>query len=105
MLILQASPLFQRTVRTVILNNRNVRSKIQLALRRLRKNPFDPYLDTKKVYTKRAKLRWGSLVTDDMRIIWDFSDAKQTKIKLFTIGGDKEPLKVYKEYKKPTSIF
>lgn len=104
MLVLRRTPLFDRTLRTIVLNNRSVYSKVLLALRRLKKNPFDPYLDTKKVYIKGHKLRWASLVTDDMRIIWDFADTRQTRIKLLTIGSNKEPLKVYKERAKDPKL-
>lgn len=99
MIRLQRTPLFERTVRTIVINNPKARTLITVALKRMKKNPFAPQLDTKRVYTKRHKLRWGSMVKDDMRIIWDFADAKQTRIILLTIGGNKEPLNVYKEKK------
>lgn len=104
MLIFQRTRRFERAIRTIVLNNRSVRSKITLALRRLKRNPFNPRLDTKKVFLKKNKLRWASLITDEMWIIWDFSDAKKTKIKLIAIGSDKEPLKVYRAYKRPEKM-
>ncbi|MCX7996628.1 MAG: hypothetical protein N2691_02595 [Patescibacteria group bacterium] len=61
----------------------------------LAKNPFDPALKTRQVYTKRYGTMLSSEIKNDIRIIWDFAGSKKTRIRLLAIGSHKEPLKVY----------
>lgn len=92
---------FKRIVRVIVINNPSLKTRIARVLYLLRKNPFHPSLKTTRIYTKRKRLHWSSVVTDEMRIIWDFMDTKKTKIMLLTIGGNQEPLKVYREITSP----
>lgn len=64
-------------------------------LQLIAKNPFHRTLDTRQVFTKRYGTRWSSVIRNDIRIIWDFSGKKKTRIRLLAIGSDKQPMKVY----------
>ena len=95
MIQLILSPAYAQTVRVLELNQRSIKTSINATLSRIRKNPFDPYLKTKKVYSQKYGSKWSSLVKNDIRIIWDFYGGSGEKIQILAIGTNKEPLKVY----------
>lgn len=98
MIYLIRTPTFKQTVQVITLNNPTLKPKIVSTLILMQNNPFYSGLKTKKVYTKKYGQKWSSVVKNDIRIIWDFYQEKgiSRKIRLLTIGTNKEPLRVYK---------
>jgi mRNA-degrading endonuclease YafQ of YafQ-DinJ toxin-antitoxin module len=95
MISLVLSPLFIKTRSVILLNQSSLRTPIESTLSRLKKNPFDPMLRSKKVYSQKYGTKWSSVVKNDLRIIWDFYGSSGDKIQVLTIGTNKEPLKAY----------
>lgn len=92
-LILQNS--YLQTARVLRLHQPSLKTLIESTLSRIKKNPFDPMLRTKKVYSQKYGIKWSSVVKNDLRIIWDFHGNSGEKIQILTIGTNKEPLKAY----------
>jgi mRNA-degrading endonuclease YafQ of YafQ-DinJ toxin-antitoxin module len=86
---------YLQTVKVLRLHHPSLRTPIETTLSRLKKNPFDPLLRSKKVYSQKYGTKWSSVVKNDLRIIWDFYGTSCEKIQILTIGTNKEPLKVY----------
>ena len=61
----------------------------------MKKNPFYKSLRTHKVLTKNFGTKYSSRVTNDIRIIWGFSEEKNLVIYLMDLGGHNGTNKVY----------
>ena len=88
-------PVFQKTLDAILINDSTLKDPVKRTVQYLARNPFDSSLKTKKVSTKQFGSQWSSLVTRDIRVIWQFGDSKETTIVLLTIGSNQQPLKVY----------
>ncbi len=76
---------FAPTYKAIIKNNQELEKRTEKSLRLLKNDPFYPSLKSHKVNTRSFGERWSSRITGDLRIIWDFDEAKKQIILLFAI--------------------
>jgi mRNA-degrading endonuclease YafQ of YafQ-DinJ toxin-antitoxin module len=78
-----------KKARKLVKKNIKLEVKIASCLVKLKNNPFDISLGTHKVNSKKFGLKYSSIITGDLRFIWDF-DTESLKvqiIEIFDIGG------------------
>ena len=76
--------------------DREIRKRVKKTLQIFAENPFYPSLKTHKVDTRLYGKRWSSIVTGNLRVIWDFEGGDKQILLLFTIGGHSGKDRVYK---------
>jgi mRNA-degrading endonuclease YafQ of YafQ-DinJ toxin-antitoxin module len=87
---------YSRRYNKRIKNDEKLKRQTKKTLGRLKRKPFQPALKTHKVDTKRFGEKYSSSVTQDIRIIWDFTKDKEIRILLLDFGGHEGKHKVYK---------
>ena len=78
-----------KKLQKILKKNPNLKDKIDTVYEKLKNNPFDTSLGTHKVNSKKFGLKYSSIITGDLRFIWDF-DTESLKvqiIEIFDIGG------------------
>ncbi len=86
------SPSFKRAFKTIIKRKPELKSKIELKLRLLADNPYNPVLCTHKLKGKLSEA-WACTVEYDCRIVFCFEHNQETlqeEINLIDIGTHDE---------------
>lgn len=87
---------FARKYKKLLKSDPGINKKARRFFVLMEKSPFSSNLKTHKVISKTSDIAWSSMVTGDLRIIWDFSKTKPGYIDLLDIGGHSGKGKVYK---------
>ena len=94
---LEATELFEERYRFYTKNNTLLKKRIDKALLLLARDPQHPSLHSHKAVSKRFGERWSSMVTGDVRILWDFSPEKGVKVlDVLDLGSHSGKKKVYR---------
>ncbi|HLB60791.1 MAG TPA: hypothetical protein VJL83_04270 [Patescibacteria group bacterium] len=100
MFTLRFSKRFKRNARKYGQKNQEFIEIIDDTLDRLRIDPGDPVLRSHRVTSRDAGVCWSSRVTGDIRILWDYTQFKDTLgtaiIEILDIGSHSGSKKVYK---------
>lgn len=91
---LRFSPKADKLISRDIKSNPVLKSKLSKALKTLSEKPFSTVLRTHKVYTSKYGLVYSSVVSGDVRILWQISEDRVVII-ILTIGGHSGKRKVY----------
>jgi mRNA interferase YafQ len=86
---------FKKKYKKYIQKNSAIKSKAVKAFLVLQSNPFNPSLKTHKVNAKVKNEVFSSSISDDLRIIWEFSNQQINIIDLLDIGGHSGKTGVY----------
>lgn len=76
---------YDEAYKKLIKGDQKKEKRAKKAIKLMRTDPFYPSLKSHKVNTRNFGERWSSWITGDLRIIWDFDEAKKQIILLFTI--------------------
>ncbi len=87
---------FAHTYKALIKGNQESEKRTEKTLRLLKNNPSYPSLKSHKVNTKNFGKKWGSFITGDLRIIWDFDETEKKIIILLAVAKHSGS---YREYK------
>ncbi len=85
MYVLRFVSTFPPTYKVLIKGNKIFEKRTEKALKLLKNDPFYPSLKSHKVNTRNFGEKWSSWITSDLRIIWDFDEAKKQIILLLAI--------------------
>ncbi|OGH18960.1 MAG: hypothetical protein A2868_03835 [Candidatus Levybacteria bacterium RIFCSPHIGHO2_01_FULL_40_15b] len=80
-----ATPAFDETYKKLIKGAQDKEKRTKKAIKLMRTDPFYPSLKSHKVNTRNFGQKWSSFITGDLRIIWDFDEAKKKIILLFAV--------------------
>ena len=80
-----STPTFDKAYKKIIKGDLEKEKRTKKAVKLIRIDPFYPSLKSHKVNTRSFGQKWSSFVTGDLRIIWDFDEAKKQIILLFAI--------------------
>src|SRR3989344_7877893 len=80
-----ATPAFDETYKKLIKDSQEKEKRTKKAIKLMRTDPFYPSLKSHKVNTRNFGQKWSSFITGDLRIIWDFDEAKKKIILLFAV--------------------
>jgi len=87
---------FKRKYKKLLKSGSRLEKKTERFFILMEKTPFDYRLKTHKVVSKTGYNAWSSMITGDLRVIWDFNKTKSGFINLLDIGGHSGKRKVYK---------
>lgn len=76
-----------KTVEKIAGKDKKLWSRIELAINRLKQDPYNPSLRTHKVNTRRYGEKRSSRITGDLRLIWDFDEHNRLVILVLDLGG------------------
>lgn len=93
--IIKTSDLFDASYRRVTKGNKELKKRVLKVIDLLQEDPFYPSLKTHKVNTRIHGVRYSSMVTGDIRLIWDFDTDDKVRIIVINIGGHSGKNKVY----------
>ena len=91
---IKLSEKFRRKYNQLIKNNEKLKEKINSALEKLKKDPFQKSLSTHKVHVSQFGEIFSSRVTGDLRILWSIEN-NICIILLLDIGGHSGTNSVY----------
>ena len=80
-----STPTYDEAYKKLIKGDLEKEKRTKKAVKLIRIDPFYPSLKSHKVNTRSFGQKWSSFVTGDLRIIWDFDEAKKQIILLFAI--------------------
>lgn len=80
-----STPTYDETYKKLIKGDQKKEKRAKKAIKLMRTDPFYPSLKSHKVNTRSFGEKWSSWITGDIRIIWDFDEAKKQIILLFAI--------------------
>ena len=87
---------FKRKLLSCIRKDKKLERKIEKTLDLLAHDPFYSSLKTHKANTVLYGQRYSSMVTGDLRIIWDYRKGEIKVLDILDIGGHSGKGKVYK---------
>lgn len=76
---------FDETYKKLIKGDLEKEKRTKKAIKLMRADPFYPSLKSHKVNTRNFGEKWSSWISGDLRIIWDFDEAKKQIILLLSI--------------------
>lgn len=88
--------IFQKKYKKMIKKNKSLEKIVDSTLEIIRENPHSSSLCSHKVESKNFGKKWSSRVTNDIRIIWDFSEIQVNIIDILDMGGRSGGEKVYR---------
>jgi mRNA-degrading endonuclease YafQ of YafQ-DinJ toxin-antitoxin module len=86
---------FRGSYTKVTKGNKEIKKRVAKVIDLLQEDPFYPSLKTHKVNTRIHGVRYSSMVTGDIRLIWDFDTDDRVRIIVINIGGHSGKNKVY----------
>ncbi len=95
MYILKASEYFKKKASKITGNNTILKKKLAKMLHLLKENPSYSSLKTHKIIDVHKNKAFSSLVSEDIRVIWNFKNKNIVIIELQNIGGHSGGGKVY----------
>lgn len=87
---------FKRKYKKLAYRNSILNKAVTNALVRLASDPFDLSLRTHRVISVLGQSAWSSMVSGDIRIIWEFNGIDLSFINLIDIGGHSGKRRVYR---------
>lgn len=87
---------FKQKFERLAKNNAVLRKKTEKTLLLLSRNPLYNSLKTHKVETKKIGVKFSSVVSGDIRIIWDYGKFGVFILDILDIGGHSGKNKIYK---------
>lgn len=73
-----------------------LKKKTEKTLLLLSKNPLHNSLKTHKVESKKFEVKFSSIVSGDIRVIWDYGEKGLSVLDILDMGGHSGGGKVYK---------
>ncbi len=80
-----STPTYDEAYKKLIKGDQEKEKRAKKAVKLMRIDPFYPSLKSHKVITRNFGAKWSSFITGDLRIIWDFDEAKKKIILLFAV--------------------
>ncbi len=91
---LKVTSRFVREQKNLTKKNNILKKKVSICLKKMEIDPFSSSLNTHIVKIRSFGRVYSTMVTGDIRILWDIRDGN--RVILFRIGGHSGSSKVYK---------
>ena len=87
---------FWQRYKAISRKDSRLKKKIVKIFKLLALNPRYPSLKSHKVATRKFGERWVSMITGDLRIIWDYGEDEELTILVLSLDGHSGKHKAYK---------